>query len=195
MEPPNAATEPFAAECDLRSTAVAIASYACNGDDGRVLGDPVFEEVTEGRNHWPKYSSCGDLPHYVLMRLGFRDERILNRSDDGGIRNWSIGQNLSRLVFKTGKALVWASIAKRPQPGDVLYLASPEHVCVLDSVDEAAGTITTFDYGQFDQKSGKPCGRRRVSAFRVQGKQLLVGKRVLRGWVDIARIPGLLAPS
>jgi len=186
---------PFATEHELRDAAVAIAQYACNGDDGRELGDPVFEEVTEGRGHWPKYSSCGDLPMYTLMRLGLRDEHILNRGDDDGTRPWSIGQNLSKLVFSTGKAFVWASITKRPERGDVLYVAEPEHVCVLDSIDEPSSKITTFDYGLFDLKTGKPSGRRRVSRFRVQGKQLLVGNRILRGWLDIARIPGLLTPS
>ena len=186
---------PFATEQELRDAAVAIAHYACNGDDGRELGDPVFEEVTEGRNRWPKYSACGDLPQYALMRLGLRDERILNRSDDGGSEPWSIGQNLSRLVSRTGKAFVWSTVKKRPKPGDVLYVAMPEHVCVLESIDDRAGTIATFDYGLFDRKTGKPAGRRRVSRFCVQGKQLLVGNRVLRGWLDIARVPGLLAPS
>ena len=181
---------PFATEQELRESALAIASYACNGDDGRELGDPVFEAVTEGRNHWPKYSACGDLPQFTLARLGLRDEHIVNRNDDGGTRPWSIGQNLSKLVFATGKAFVWASVTKRPKPGDVLYLATPEHVCVLDSLDETAGTIATFDYGLFDAKNGRPQGRRRISRFRVQGKQLVVGNRILKGWLDIARIPG-----
>lgn len=195
MDAPDLPTGPFATEDELRQAALAIARYACNGDEGRVLGDPVFEEVTEKRNHWPKYSACGDMPQFMLMRLGLRDERILNRSDDGGTQLWSIGQNLSKLVFRTGKSFVWTSITKRPKPGDVLYVAMPEHVCVLEKLDEKAGTIATFDYGLFDAKKGKPAGRRCVSRFRVQGKQLLVGNRILRGWLDIARIPGLLAPS
>ena len=195
MGPFDFTNGPFTTEEVLRATAVAIARHACNGDDGRVLGDPVFEEVTEERNRWPKYSACGDLPQFVLMRLGLRDERIVNRSDDGGKLPWSIGQNLSKLVFRTGKAFVWSTVKKRPKPGDVLYVAMPEHVCVLDSLDEAAGTIATFDYGLVDPKTGKPAGRRRVSRFRVQGKQLMVGNRVLRGWLDIARIPELLAPA
>lgn len=191
-DPPSG---PFATEQELRDAATLIARYACNADEGRVLGDPVFEEVTEGRNHWPKYSACGDLPQFMLMKLGLRDERIVNRSDDGGTQPWSIGQNLSKLVYRTGKAFVWTTITKRPKPGDVLYVALPEHVCVLDRLDETAGTVSTFDYGLFDAKKGKPAGRRCVSRFRVQGKQLLVGNRILRGWLDIARIPGLLAPS
>ncbi len=189
------ASAPFATERDLRDSAVAIACYACDGDEGRCLGDPVFEEVTEGRNHWPKYSACGDLPLFMLMRLGLRDERILNRSDDGGTQAWRVGQNLSMLVFHTRAAFVWSTITKRPKPGDVLYMAMPEHVCVLESLDENGGKIATFDYGLWDAKKGKSASRRRVSRFRVQGKHLLVGNRILRGWLDIARIPGLLAPS
>ncbi|MCU0692810.1 MAG: hypothetical protein MUF54_15525 [Polyangiaceae bacterium] len=188
-------TGPFATEQELRDAAVMIAWYVCNGDEGRVLGDPVFDEVTEGRARWRKYSSCGDLVHFLLLHLGLRDERILNRNDDGGTSPWAIGQNLSRIVFRAGKAFVWASTKQRPKPGDVLYVAMPEHVCILESIDEQAGTIATFDYGQFDPKTGKPAGRRRVSKFRVVGPQMYVGNRVLRGWLDIAKLPGLVAPS
>jgi hypothetical protein len=81
------------------------------------------------------------------------------------------------------------------KPGDILYTAMPEHVCVLEKLDEKAGTISTFDYGLWDSKKGKPAGRRCVSRFRAQGKQLLVGNKLLRGWLDISRVPGLLTPS
>lgn len=194
MANPDTASAPFRNEHELRKAAVAIASHACGGSQGRVLGDPVFEEVTEGRARWPKYSACGDLPQYMLARLGLRDERILNRTDDGGAQPWSIGQNLSKLVFRSGKAFVWASVKLRPKPGDVLYVAEPEHVCVLETLDESAGTIATFDYGKFDSKLGKPAGRRCVSRFWLQGTKLLVGNRILRGWLDIAQLPGLLTP-
>jgi hypothetical protein len=185
----------YLSEAALREASVALARQACNGDAGRVLGDPVFEEVTEGRAHWAGYSSCGDLPQYILRKLGLKDERILNRSDDGGSVPWAIGQNLSRLVYAAGKAFVWSSISKRPKPGDILYTAMPEHVCILEKLDEKAGTISTFDYGLWDSKKGKPAGRRCVSRFRLQGKQLLVGNKLLRGWLDISRVPGLLTPS
>jgi hypothetical protein len=186
---------PFASETKLRRAAVETARFACNGEAGRVLGDPVFEIVTEGRNHWRGYSACGDLAHYVLRELGYRDEAVLNRNDDGGTVPWRIGKNLARLVFASGKAFIWARNDRRPEPGDILYVAPPEHVAVLESIDEAAGKIATFDYGQWDSKAQKPLGIRKVSRFAVKNGSLHVGSRVLRGWLDIARLPGLLTPS
>jgi hypothetical protein len=183
----------FLDEDTLRAAAVDAARFACNGTAGRVLGDPVFELVTEGRNRWQGYSACGDLAHYVLRELGYRDERVLNRDDDGGKVPWKVGANLSRLVFGSGDAFVWAKGARRPKPGDVLYVAPPEHVCVLEHLDEERGCITTFDYGLWDHVTNKPAGHARESTFAASGGALRVGARVLRGWLDLARLPGLLA--
>jgi hypothetical protein len=106
---------------------------------------------------------------------------------------WKVGANLSRLVFSSGDAFVWAKGAARPEPGDILYLAPPEHVCILERLDEENGRIATFDYGLWDQATNKPAGRARESTFAVSGGALRVGARVLRGWLDLARLPGLLA--
>jgi hypothetical protein len=183
----------FLDEPTLRAAAVEIARFACNGSVGRVQGDPVFDAVTEGRDKWKGYSACGDLAHYVLRELGYRDERVLNRNDDGGRVPWQSGTNLSRLVFGAGAAFVWARGELRPRPGDILYLAPPEHVCVLERLDEASGTIATFDYGQWDHATNKPAGRGRTSPFAATPSVLRIGARVLRGWLDLARLPGLLA--
>lgn len=185
----------YPTEDALRAEAVRIARYACDGDKGRVFGDPVFDAVTEGRQKWKGYSACGDLPTFVLRELGVRDERVLNRDDDEGVVPWQIGKNLSKLVFGSGSAFVWASGTKRPQPGDILYMSKPEHVAVLEELDEPAGKISTFDYGQWDYQAGKAAGKRKVSTFAVQGRTLKVGKRTLRGWLDLARLPGLSVPA
>lgn len=184
---------PYSSEDELRAKAVQIARFACNGAEGRVQGDPVFDLVTEGRSKWKGYSACGDLAHYVLREIGFRDERILNRDDDGGDAPWKVGANLSRIVFASGGAFVWAKRDLRPSPGDVLYVAPPEHVCVLEWFDEERGRVATFDYGQWDVATNKPAGRARETSFAVVGNALHVGARVLRGWLDLARLPGLLA--
>ena len=184
----------FLNEDELRAAAVAAARFACNGAAGRLLGDPVFDLVTEGRAKWKQYSACGDLIHYVLKQIGFNDEHILNRDDDGGTVPWKVGVNISRIVYSSGPAFIWARLALRPKPGDILYLAPPEHVCVLESIDEAAATIATFDYGQFNYAVGKPSGKRTVHAFAARDKSLRVGARVLRGWLDISKLPGLLLP-
>ena len=185
----------YPTEDALRAEAVRIACYACDGDRGRVYGDPVFEAVTEGRQKWKGYSACGDLCQYVLRELGLRDERILNRDDDGGVVPWQIGKNLSKLVFGSGSAFVWAYGSRRPKPGDIVYLSKPEHVAVLEQLDESAGRIVTFNYGLWDAAAGKAAGGRRTSTFAVKGTSLAIGKRTLHGWLDLARLPGLIVPA
>jgi hypothetical protein len=96
-------------------------------------------------------------------------------------------------VFGTGDAFVWAKRDLRPRPGDILYLAPPEHVCVLEQLDEEQGRLATFDYGLWDHATNKPAGRGRESTFAASGGALRVGTRVLRGWLDLPRVcPGLL---
>ena len=187
---------PFASETALRVEAVRIAEYACNGRVGRVLGDPVFKVVTEGRGGARHYSACGDLAHYMLKELGVKNERLVNRNDDGGPVPWAIGKNLSRIVYGAGGAFVWARPGRRPKPGDILYVAMPEHVCVLERLDDARGRVSTFDYGQWDYTQNKPAGRRVERQFGSAGKQtLFVGSRILKGWLDLSLLPGLVAPA
>ena len=93
----------------VRHAAVSIARWAVDNERGRSTGDPVHEWVTEGRRkqyedalrrraQWALdmpagYSSCGDLPHFVAMLLGCRDEIVVNRGDDGGLVGWAVGRN------------------------------------------------------------------------------------------------------
>jgi hypothetical protein len=185
----------YPSEEALRSAAIEIARFACDGDNGRILGDPVFEIVTEGRAATKGYSSCGDLCHYVLAQLGVRDESLVNRNSDGGEIPWKVGVNLSRIVYQSGSVFVWSRPNLRPKPGDILYVSPPDHVCVLETLDEEAKTLSVFEYGQWDAHANKPSGKRQVAKFSVDAKSMKVGARLLRGWLDIARIPGLLQSS
>jgi hypothetical protein len=144
----------------VRAAMVANARFACNAGSGRNQGDPVFEEVVEGRQRWPGYSSCGDLVHWCLRRAGFRDERVLNREDDDGSVPWRVGVNVSRLVYATGHAFKWWT---RGSPhglvaGDMALIGENgmEHVFVVAEV--AGDTVTSYDYGQFF--NGKHGGKR-----------------------------------
>jgi len=130
-----------------------------------------------------------------LGELGVRDERIVNRDDDEGVVPWQIGKNLSKIVFGSGSAFVWAYGLRRPKPGDILYVSRPEHVCVLEELDEAAGRIVTFDYGQWDYRKVKAAGKRITRPFAVEGRKFKVGKRTLHGWLDLSRLPGLVVPD
>lgn len=176
----------------VRQAAVELATWAVDGPRGRSVGDPVHEWVTEGRRSqyetalargasWAVrmpagYSSCGDLWHWLLMLLGCREERVVNRSDDGGIVSWAVGDNLGRLI-KTPWYVTWGE----PEPGDLLHVSGPDHAAVLleRTTDDQ---WVTADYGQ-------PYGMRRVCPVRpVWGGGLSVRGRRLAGWVSLARL-------
>ena len=55
--------------------------------------------------------------------------------------------------------------------------------------------ITTLDYGQWDYAVVKPAAMRRVNSFAIDGRTLKIGKRTLHGWLDLARLPGLIVPA
>ena len=102
------------ARAERRNQACALALYAVNGDAGRNVGDLIHEQVTEGRRRqWEDarkagaawalamkagYHSCGDLVAWMLTRLGCRDEALVNRTDDGGIRAWQPGRNVTNIT-------------------------------------------------------------------------------------------------
>lgn len=86
-------------ESILRAFAAELVSYACGRwTGGRSEDDAVYREVTEDRDRGPAqraYSSCGDLAHWLLYRLGCRS-RYVNRKEHQG---WVPGVNVSRLAY------------------------------------------------------------------------------------------------
>lgn len=167
----------------LREAAVWNAAWATNDGAGANLDDPRHEEVTEGRRkqyevalkaglEWAKkmrggYSSCGDLLHWLLRKLGVRDEALVNRTDDGGTHPWLPGANPS-LGSHAHAAL--RPITERPQPGDLVMNnnAYGGHMYVVRSIDED-GTMVTEDYGA-------PYGKRRTKKWepgKVDGNSIL----------------------
>lgn len=183
----------------LRARALVLLEQATNGGTVAYHGDPIFEEVTEGRQKWPKYSACGDLPHWMLMKLGYKNEEVMNRSDDGGDHPWAIGRNLSRIVFGNHPAFRWWREHKRevPLPGDVLYLS--DHVAVLGEFWKnatARGRITLYEYGQF--QDGKHCGCKRERKFSPGDcvrKKPAIGQRNLDGWLSLHVLMGVEAKT
>jgi hypothetical protein len=133
------------------------------------------------------------LAHYLLSQLGVQDEKLVNRSTDGGDIPWKVGVNLSRIVYGSGNLFVWAKPDLRPKSGDILYVSAPDHVCILEGFDETAKVATVFEYGQWNAKLQKPSGKRSITRFAVGKNTLTLGSRTLKGWLDIARIPGLIS--
>ena len=172
----------------VRRAAVALATFAVDGARGRRVGDVVHDWITEGRrtqwerahaagHNWAKgvpYSSCGDLGHWMLTMLGGRDELVINRTNDGGVKDWVPGPNISRLVgsrfYTTGE----------PLPGDIIHVSMPHHVAVLleRSTDDQ---WVSSDFGQ-------PYGLRRVCQIRRTATGTYVRGRALQGFVSLARM-------
>lgn len=180
---------------DIRAAALALGRYAVDAPRGRVPPDPVHEWITEGRRlqyerawaagaAWARalpagYSSCGDLAHWLLLCLGVRDERYVNRDGDGGTHPWLAGVNISRLVELP--AYVRAIGSAVPSPGDIVHLAAPDHVAICEAFSCEEVTMSSFDYGQ-------PYGGPRTRAIVRHGSVWIVGGRALQGWVDIERL-------
>lgn len=166
----------------------ALAKYAVKGKLC-AFGNPIYDFVTEGRQVWPKYSSCGDLPQFILWALGCRDEHIVNRDAVGS--GWEIGQNLSKLVYGTKKHFVWAqhNDSRAPAVGDMLYVSMPEHVSIVIDWNVTAMTAVTCDYGQWDYKLGS-CGKLKTHKLVcTRDGHTLVDNRTLQGWLDFTNIP------
>lgn len=134
-----------------QTAAVALVRFACGYDTGRRKDDPVYVQVTEGRDgpgpaNRAAYSSCGDLAHWLLARLGMRATWVNRRA----LGHYSVGMNVADISVAPmhqgpPNAPDWA-----PEPGDILEIwnmaaGGDAHVCVCLSLQ--AGTMTTGNYG------------------------------------------------
>jgi hypothetical protein len=181
---------------DYHALAVDLVEYACGGSEGRPETDPVYQAVTEGRDRPPypnKYSSCGDLAHWLLYRLGVRLP-FVNRDEHLG---WWSGVNVSRFAFDTPLAIRRPPATDRCKPGDIGIVwsnpgATDAHVFIfLD--DQRPGAVFVGEYGQ-------PGGRLNTRRVGVHGGKLSIGtralERVLRldDVIDAADASGFLEP-
>lgn len=122
--------------------------WACR--DGAVPErDDRYQRITEGRDKpTPGYSSCADLAHWMLFRLGVRLPWI-NRAENGV---WHPGRNVSALCWPPAPARE-PRAGDKYEAGDVLVIWSRENttdahvVCVLDHFPEEH-RIETAEYGQ-----------------------------------------------
>lgn len=165
-----------------QQAAVALAEYACGYDVGRGKDEPVYQEVAEHRDVKPMrehYSSCGDLGHWLLERLGLR-ERWLNRASLGQYRQ---GMNVAELGLLCPIAHPppsdphWA-----PNPGDVCEIwntGTDAHVfVVLDG--STPGHLRTANYGAGGMKAAPWPGANIVQSPFV---------RMVNGWMVGAAHP------
>jgi hypothetical protein len=132
-----------------RGFATELIHYACGKwTGGRDEDDAVYRAVTEDRDRGAlqqRYSSCGDLAHWLLYRLGCRS-KFINRQEHLG---WRVGRNVSKLAF--------APPAQDAKPtdlyaaGDVLVIwsndtATDAHVMVV--LHHEGTDLVCGEYGQ-----------------------------------------------
>lgn len=161
---------------EARYIAHRLLRYAADDGSGeRALSDAVYRAVVEDRNAKAEaggyfYSSCGDLAHWMLYRLGVRLPWV-NRDENGG---WRVAVNVSELVYGS-------RLARRVHPGDdfepgdvlVVQVDDPGRTHVICVLEHGEGLLTSAEYGQ-------PGGKVKVDRPVVErwGK-LVVGNRTI----------------
>jgi hypothetical protein len=167
---------------DYHALATELVEYACGGSTGRDESDPVYRAVTEGRDEGAmreRYSSCGDLAHWLLFRLGVRLP-LVNRAEH---RGWTSGVNVSRLAFH--------ALAERDPrgarffPGDIGIVwsktdATDAHVFVILE-DAQPQALLVGEYGQ-------PGGHLRARSVGYDRALVRIGSRSLHHVLRLERV-------
>lgn len=165
-------------------------------------GDAVYNAVTEGRHvqtivqlrRWmknpkgnkPNYSSCGDLAHWFLYRMGVRLDWINRDEHDGWHYSGQPGHpawdnNVTTLVCRQKHGV--NDLAFVPDPddlflacGDVLVVNTHDpnttHVSMVYEHIPETKTIISADYGQ-------PGGALRERAYTIEQGRIKIGSRYL----------------
>lgn len=182
---------------EVRESAFDFLRMAGKDNYGRRQFDPLFEAVTEHRQG-KGYSSCADLAHWLLFRLGYRFGWV-NRKEH---RGWRVGQNLS-LLCSSG-AGGGNSIASLPMTGqeldagDVLVVNAHDsrkaHVLLVlgEAVLERGFVVGTVEYGQFDGRYGRASGHISSHVVRVdQAGKLHLGSSSLDSVLSLRHLAEL----
>ncbi len=180
----------------------ALARFWCGGTKGRGKLDPVYVQVTQGRDpkhNWINWSSCGELPQAIAEHMGV-EQPWLNRSP-----HWRDGRNL--LDFYDVKHVPSAPartppVGYLPEAGDFGFIwltGGDAHTFVFgDQLD--AGHIETFNYGAGGMQPIEfPGAHQSASPLHSEGGQLCVGRRVLHKVLTVPMLltciePGRLPP-
>lgn len=186
-------------EAVVRGFATELLNYACGRwTGGRDENDPVYREVTENRDvgrMQKSYSSCGDLAHWLLYRLGCRST-FLNREEHLG---WRSGKNVSRLAFSP--LTEDAKTTDRYAAGDVLIIwsrddATDAHVMVvldhLPGDDEESSVLSSAEYGQ---PGGKVVVHRSSAPLMIGRRKIRKVLRLMRVLADAAAHDRLVEPD
>lgn len=157
---------------------------------GGSVGDPLFEEVTQGRADAKGYSACGDLINFVLYRIGCRDPGIVNRAESQDGLKWHITENLGRPVSGAKRVGAWVPYKKGllPRPGDLYLIGQwPDEIQHMGVVLRAGpSSWLTADYGGVNELGQQSSG---IGERAFDGTRLGKLRRRVQGWIDIDLIP------
>jgi hypothetical protein len=163
-----------------------LLDWSCGGERGVSEDDPHYREVTEGRDVGAmraRYSSCGDLAHWLLFRLGVRAPWV-NRTEH---RGWKVGANVSMLATTASIQLRRTPVpGVRFEPGDVLIVWNDQqgrdaHVMVVYEHRPDLGRFIVGEYGQ-------PGGHVRKRLLTARDGILWVGTRKVQRWLPLALV-------
>jgi hypothetical protein len=167
--------------------------FATNTSAGRKCSDAVYQWIVERRDRGPGYSSCADLAHWLLFRVGCRADAI-NRAEH---RGWKAGVNVSRLAYWKGVAKSWPrtepvtldALARHLQTGDVCIIwrkpdSTDAHVCIFDRVE--GGKIHTWDAGQ--GAMANPAWSGGKDLIEVRRRIRSVSEFPLKVWVPLSAV-------
>lgn len=181
----------------------ALARFWCNGAKGRGKLDPVYVEVTQGRDkryNWAHWSSCGELSQAIVYALGCR-RPFVNRSESPG--GWRDGRNL--LDFYDAKHVPSAP-ARPPAPdyrpgcGDIGFVwltGFDAHTFVFgDQVGSGPARFETFNYGSGGMSPVEfPGAQQGAPEVSYHGHQIYVGHKILHQVLTVPALLDLLDPS
>lgn len=163
-------------ETFYREAARAWCEFATR-DKGRLANDPVYRWIVEGRDRGPSYSSCADLGHWLLYRLGVRCA-FINRTEHNGHRPVV---NVARLCVRpvgTCPAARRLTLDEFPDTGDIIIAwsepdTSDAHVMVVDTYSRDNQLLSTWDLGQ---------GPMDPAAWAGGRQHIEAGPRVRKAW-------------
>lgn len=167
-----------------RALAVELVEYACGYGHGRSEADAVYQAVTEGRDRGAQqrsYSSCGDLAHWLLFRLGVR-AHWENRKEGDGWR-WGHDNNIT-LLESCPAAVRDPPTGTRYDPGDVGIIwgtGTDAHVFVVLDDQQPVARLYVGEYGQ-------PGGHLAARAVGHLNGQLTIGTRALHRVLPLAAV-------
>lgn len=164
-----------------------LLEWSCGGPVGLPQTDPNYLYVTEGREplHSKYGTSCGELPHWELFRIGIRS-KCINRKEAHGYQSGMNIWDLASAPFTKS-----CSVDDVYQPGDIVYIWSrpdtedAHAMCVVEYTADRR-QITVAEYGQ-------PGGALHVHQLTPgtdssSGKArpaLFCGTRALQRWVPL----------